>query len=109
VKVKTAKAGLSRTFRGSGFRRRRVSEAEHPCTGAPSRGDPLTDGRRVERVQWRSLLFVEALVGLVRQQAPAHEQAYDSAANKAEERFDFLVGGADRKNKRPLPAAPHAT
>jgi hypothetical protein len=53
----------------------------------------LTDGRSVERVQWRNLLFVEALVGLVRQQAPAHEQAYDSASNKAEERFDLLVGG----------------
>jgi hypothetical protein len=67
VKIKTTEAGLSPIFRGSGLRRRRVSEAEHPCTCASSHGDPLTDGRSVERVQWGSLLFIEALVGLVRQ------------------------------------------
>jgi hypothetical protein len=34
VKVETTEAGLSPTFRGSGLRRRRVSEAEHRCTCA---------------------------------------------------------------------------
>jgi hypothetical protein len=93
VKVETAEAGLSPTFGRSGLRRWRVSEAEHGRTCAWSHGDPLTDGRGVERVQWRSLLFVEALVGLVRQQAPAHEQAQDSRSNDTEQVVDFLVGG----------------
>jgi hypothetical protein len=75
VEVETTEAGLSPTFRGSGLRRRRVSEAEHRCTCASSHGDPLTDGRSVERVQWRQLRFIEVLAGVVAQQAPSNEQA----------------------------------
>jgi hypothetical protein len=92
MKIETTEAGLSPTFRGSGLRRWRVSEAEHRCTGALSHGDPLTDGRGAERVQRRRLLFIKAIAGLVAQQAPSHEQAQDPRSNDTEERFEFLVG-----------------
>ena len=41
----------------------------------------------------RKSRFIEALVGLVRQQAPAHEQAQHSASNEAEKGLDLLIGG----------------
>ena len=56
-------------------------EPEHRCTGASSHGDPLTDGRRIECVQWRHLRFIEAIAGVVAQQAPSHEQAQDPRSN----------------------------
>jgi hypothetical protein len=93
VKIETTEAGLSPTFRGSGLRRWRVSEAEHRRTCARSHGDPLTDGRGVERVQWRHLRFIEAIAGVVAQQAPSHEQAQDSRSNDTEQGVDLLVGG----------------
>jgi len=69
-------------------------------------GDPLTDGRRVECVQWRRLRFIEDLAGVVAQQAPSHEQAQDSRSNDAEQGVDFLVrgrfGGCEGKRAIPL-------
>jgi hypothetical protein len=84
VKVETTEAGLSPTFRRSGFDRLRASEAEHRCTCALSHGDSLTDGRRIECVQRRHLRFIEGIAGLVAQQASSHEQAQDSRSNDTE-------------------------
>ena len=93
VKVETTEAGLSPTFRRSGLRHRCVSEAENRRTCAPSHGHPLTDGRRVERVQRRRLRFIEVIAGVVAQQAPSHEQTQDSRSNDTEQGVDFLVRG----------------
>jgi hypothetical protein len=93
MKVEAAEPRLSATPGRSRRSRRRVSQTKDRCPGASSHGDPLADGRRVERVQRRCLGFVEALGGLLAQQASAHQQPQYSRSNDTKQRFDFLVGG----------------
>jgi hypothetical protein len=73
MKVEATEARLSPTIRPSGGDCRGLSEAKDGCSGASSHGDPLTDGRGIERVQRWRLRFIEVSVGLLAQQAPAHE------------------------------------
>jgi hypothetical protein len=64
--------------------------------------DPLTDGRRIECVQWRRQRFIEVIAGLFTQQPPAHEQAQDPLADDTEERLDLLIGrrfGSNEPNR----------
>ncbi len=73
MKVEAANARLSPALGLGGRDRRCVSEAKDGCPCASSHGDPLADGRGIERVQWRRLRFVGAIASLLAQQPPTHQ------------------------------------
>jgi hypothetical protein len=58
MKVEAAEARLSAALRGSDRHRGRVSQTKDRSPCASSHGDPLTNGRGMERVQRRRLRLV---------------------------------------------------